>query len=64
MPSMTDQPDKSTVVFPVLSNSIHSPSGKAEPSELLFDNNSANSIGEGVEAIIEKSRGLLAFGVG
>ena len=61
---MIDQPDKLTVDVPVLSSSIHSPFGNAAPSELLLVNNSANSIGEGVEAIIENSRGLLAFGVG
>ena len=64
MPSMIDQPDKFTVEVPVLSSSIHSPFGNAAPSALLLVNNSANSIGDGVEAISAKFNGLVAFGVG
>ena len=61
---MIDQPVKSTVEAPVLNNSIHSPSGKAIPSELLFDKSSENTTSDGVVAMRAKSRGLLAFGVG
>ena len=64
IPSIMDHPLRSIVVEPVFNSSIHSPSGKAEPSELLFERISANSIGDGVFAITSKWSGLAAFGVG